>query len=101
MLAEYARRRDFVIGRLRAIPGVTCAEPRGAFYAYPNIGVALAQRHGTTVQFAEKLLDKGGAWPWCPARRSARTSTCVSRYATSMHELERGLDRLHRFIVEQ
>ena len=40
MLAEYAKRRDFVVARLRAIPGVTCAEPRGAFYAYPNIGVA-------------------------------------------------------------
>src|ERR1700674_4554375 len=36
MLAEYRQRRDFVIGRLRAIPGVKCAEPRGAFYAYPN-----------------------------------------------------------------
>src|SRR6476646_7195026 len=31
MLAEYRKRRDFVVQRLRAIPGVTCAEPRGAF----------------------------------------------------------------------
>jgi len=37
MLAEYRKRRDFVVERLRAIPGVQCAEPRGAFYAYPNI----------------------------------------------------------------
>ena len=33
MLAEYARRRKFVLDRLRAIPGVKCAEPGGAFYA--------------------------------------------------------------------
>src|SRR5713226_1163648 len=38
MLAEYRKRRDFVIARLRAIPGVLCSEPKGAFYAYPNIG---------------------------------------------------------------
>src|SRR5437588_128669 len=38
MLAEYRKRRDFVVERLRAIPGVRCAEPRGAFYASPNIG---------------------------------------------------------------
>src|SRR5438105_2197337 len=44
MLAEYRKRRDFVIARLRAIPGVFCAEPKGAFYAYPNIRVALGQK---------------------------------------------------------
>src|SRR5208337_5251698 len=34
MLAEYRKRRDFVVAKLRAIPGVTCNEPRGAFYVY-------------------------------------------------------------------
>src|SRR3954468_5569099 len=43
MLAEYRKRRDLVVQRLRQIPGVTCAEPRGAFYAYPNIGAALGK----------------------------------------------------------
>src|SRR6185369_4299254 len=38
MLSEYCRRREFVLRKLREIPGVTCATPRGAFYAYPNIG---------------------------------------------------------------
>ena len=45
MLAEYRKRRDFVVQRLRAIPGVKIAEPRGAFYAYPNVSVGLPQRH--------------------------------------------------------
>src|SRR6478752_3817483 len=36
MLAEYKTRRDYVIGRLRAMPGVTAQMPHGAFYAYPN-----------------------------------------------------------------
>ncbi len=57
MLAEYARRREFVINRLREIPGVTITPPRGAFYAYPNISVAYG-RNGinNSMQFAEKLL---------------------------------------------
>src|SRR3954447_33874 len=41
MLAEYRRRRDFVVPRLREIPGVECSMPAGAFYAYPNLRGAL------------------------------------------------------------
>src|SRR4051812_11585173 len=40
MLAEYRKRRDFVIERLRSIEGVSIVMPKGAFYAYPNISVA-------------------------------------------------------------
>jgi len=100
MLAEYARRRDFVIGRLRAIPGVRCAEPRGAFYAYPNIGVAFRNGISSTVQFAERLLEKA-AVAVVPGEAFGTDRHVRISYATSMHELERGLERLHRFIVEQ
>jgi aspartate aminotransferase len=100
MLAEYARRRDFVIGRLRAIPGVRCAEPRGAFYAYPNIGVAFGNGISNSVQFAEKLLEKV-AVAVVPGEAFGTDRHVRISYATSMHELERGLERLHRFIVEQ
>jgi aspartate aminotransferase len=59
MLAEYARRRKFVLERLRAIPGVKCAEPGGAFYAYPNISAAFG-RGGikNSVDFSERLLSR-------------------------------------------
>ena len=100
MLAEYAKRRDFVIGRLGAIPGVHCAEPRGAFYAYPNIGVAFRNGISNSAQFAEKLLDKA-AVAVVPGEAFGTDRHVRISYATSMHELERGLERLHRFIVEQ
>ena len=59
MLAEYRKRRDFVIDRLRQIPGVKIGVPKGAFYAYPNIGVALGKGGiRTSMQFAEELLKK-------------------------------------------
>jgi len=100
MLAEYAKRREFVVGRLRAIPGVRCAEPRGAFYAYPNIGVAFRNGISSSVQFAERLLDKA-AVAVVPGEAFGTDRHVRISYATSMHELERGLERMHRFIVEQ
>ena len=66
MLAEYRKRRDFVIARLRAIPGVICAEPKGAFYAYPNIGAAfgkngIANTHAVRRAAAGRGARRGGA----------------------------------------
>jgi aspartate aminotransferase len=99
MLDEYRRRREFVVRRLREIPGVTCAEPMGAFYAYPNVGAAL--RPGgveNTMQFAERLLQQRRV---AVVPGEAFGTDCHIRisYATSMGELERGLDRLHAFIA--
>ncbi|MBK9170469.1 MAG: pyridoxal phosphate-dependent aminotransferase [Bryobacterales bacterium] len=100
MLAEYRRRRDFVVSRLRAIPGVTCAEPRGAFYAYPNIGVVLGHNGiSNTLQFAERLLAESLV-AVVPGEAFGTDRHVRISYATSMQELERGLDRLHEFVVK-
>ncbi len=97
MLAEYRRRRDYVLARLRQIPGVTAAEPKGAFYAYPNVSCAF--RHGITsaFSFAERLLAEEHV-AVVPGEAFGTTNHVRISYATSMGELERGLDRLARFI---
>jgi aspartate aminotransferase len=101
MLAEYRKRRDFVVERLRAIPGVKCAEPRGAFYAYPNVGVALGKNGmETTLQFCDRLLAEAHVAA-VPGEAFGTDRHIRISYATSMHELERGLERLHQFIVKQ
>ncbi len=98
MLAEYRRRRDFTVARLRRIPGVTCAEPRGAFYAYPNIAVALGKNGiETPTQFSERLLAEARV-AVVPGEAFGTDRHVRVSYATSMSELERGLDRIHRFI---
>jgi aspartate aminotransferase len=100
MLAEYRRRRDFVVERLRAIPGVTCQEPRGAFYAYPNVGVVLGKDGiGSMQQLAERLLAEVHL-AVVPGEAFGTDRHVRISYATSMKELERGLDRLHGFIVK-
>jgi aspartate aminotransferase len=100
MLAEYRQRRDFVIGRLRAIPGVKCAEPRGAFYAYPNLGVLLGKNGiQNTMHIAERLLAEAKV-AVVPGEAFGTQQHVRLSYATSMKELERGLDRIHEFIVK-
>jgi aspartate aminotransferase len=100
MLAEYRRRRDFVVERLRAIPGVTCAEPRGAFYAYPNVGVVLGKNGiADTLKLAERLLAEAHV-AVVPGEAFGTDRHIRITYAASMHELERGIDRIHQFIVK-
>ena len=98
MLAEYRRRRDFVVPRLRQIPGVTCNLPEGAFYAYPNISCALGKNGiNTTLDFADRLLKEAFVAVVPGEAFGTETHVRIS-YATSMTELERGLDRLQKFI---
>ncbi|HLH02694.1 MAG TPA: pyridoxal phosphate-dependent aminotransferase [Bryobacteraceae bacterium] len=98
MLAEYRKRRDFVVARLRQIPGVTIGTPKGAFYAYPNISVAYRSgRIKNSLDFAATLLaDEHVAV--VPGEAFGTNDHIRISYATSMKELERGLDRLHKFI---
>ena len=100
MLAEYRKRRDFVVNRLRAIPGVKCAEPRGAFYAYPNMAVAIGKNGiNNSLQLAERLLADAHV-AVVPGEAFGTAHHVRISYATSMHELERGLDRIHQFVVK-
>ena len=100
MLAEYRRRRDFVVNRLRQIPGVSITMPKGAFYAYPNVSVAFGNgRVQTSLDFAGELLAKAHV-AVVPGEAFGTSDHVRISYATSMKELERGLDRVHKFIDE-
>jgi len=98
MLAEYRTRRDFVVNRLRQIPGVFLTMPKGAFYAYPNISVAFQSGVvKNSLEFANKLLADSLV-AVVPGEAFGTSQHIRISYATSLHELERGLDRLHHFI---
>jgi aspartate aminotransferase len=99
MLAEYHKRRNFVVQRLRAIPGVKCAEPRGAFYAYPNLSAAIGKNGiSNSLQLAERLLSEAHV-AVVPGEAFGTEQHVRISYATSMHELERGIERIHQFVV--
>jgi len=98
MLAEYRRRRDFIVPRLRQMPGVECSMPSGAFYAYPNLRGALG-RGGirTPLEFADRLLKEAHV-AVVPGEAFGTDAHVRISYATSMKEIERGLDRIHKFL---
>ena len=100
MLADYRRRRDFVVRRLREIPGVKCAEPRGAFYAFPNVSEVLGKNGmRTSLELSERLLAEAHV-AVVPGEAFGVDRHIRISYAASMQNLKRGLDRVHQFIVE-
>lgn len=58
-VSEVRRRRDYIIPRLNEIPGISCAMPRGAFYAFPKIEDC-AKRFGDDKNFVMSLLERKG-----------------------------------------
>src|SRR4029077_18727661 len=99
MLEIYAKRRKFVLDRLRAIPGVKCAEPGGAFYAYPNISVAFGKGGiKNSLDFSAKLLDKVHV-AVTPGEAFGTNDHVRMSYATSMEQLDKGLNRIAEFMA--
>jgi aspartate aminotransferase len=99
MRAEYIRLRDHVVNGLRAIPGVRCNMPEGAFYAYPNIS-AYFGRGGmkSASDLAGKLLREAHVATVPGEGFGTRDHIRVS-YATSVKELDRGLERMRKFLA--
>ncbi len=100
MLAEYRERRDFALAWLRKIPGVRCHRPRGAFYLYPNVREAMAARGiADTMTLAARLLEEAGVAA-IPGEAFGTGDHLRITFAVSRRELERGLERLERFLKE-
>ena len=99
MLAVYAKRRAFVLGRLRAIPGVKCTEPGGAFYAYPNISTAFGKSGiRNSIDFSARLLEKVHV-AVTPGEAFGTNDHVRMSYATSMEQLDKGLKRIAEFMA--
>jgi aspartate aminotransferase len=96
MLAEYRARRDYVVERLRRIPGFHCVLPHGAFYAFPNVGGALREGE-TAADFAARLLQEAQV-AVVPGEAFGVARHIRISYAASMRELARGLDRIEAFV---
>ncbi|MGH9966390.1 MAG: pyridoxal phosphate-dependent aminotransferase [Pyrinomonadaceae bacterium] len=96
MLAEYSSRRAWLLGALREIPGFTCNEPEGAFYAFPNISGCLKGAVKTSGDFAQRLLEEEQTVVTDGAGFGCEGYIRIS-YATSMEQLQEGVKRMKRF----
>ncbi len=92
-LAEFAKRRSYAHQRLNAMPGIRCVNARGAFYLFPNIARTGLQ----SVEFCARLLDEEKVAA-VPGIAFGADDYIRLSYATSMTNIEKGLDRLERFV---
>jgi len=98
MLAEYARRRERILAGLRAIPGVTCTAPEGAFYVFPNISAHLNSDLPTDTAVAKRLLEQEHV-ALVPGEAFGAPGYVRISYATSLDRIDEGLRRLTRFFA--
>jgi aspartate aminotransferase len=91
-LAEYAKRRAFAHQKLNSIPGISCVNAKGAFYLFPNI----AKLGLKSTEFCAKLLEQEKVAAVPGIAFGADDYLRIS-YATSMANIEKGLDRLEKF----
>jgi aspartate aminotransferase len=100
MLAGYVALRDQVVSGLRAIPGLTCAAPNGAFYAYPNVSHYF-DRAGmnSAADVAHKLLHEAHVVV-VPGEGFGTQDHVRISYATSPENLQRGLERMRDFFAK-
>lgn len=92
-LAEYDRRRTCAWKKLNSIPRVSCVNSRGAFYLFPNI----SQTGLKSTEFCAKLLEQEKVAA-VPGIAFGADDYIRLSYATSMANIEKGLERLERFV---
>ena len=98
MRTEYIQLRDRIVAGLRAIPGVKCNMPEGAFYAFPDVS-AIASRAGIdTSELTSRLLREGHV-VGVPGEAFGLSGHIRFSYATSAAEIDRGLERLRSFFA--
>src|SRR2546421_2190314 len=95
MLAEYARRREWLMKALNDIPGLRCPPPEGAFYAFPEVRGCLKGKLHTSGDFATELLEKEQTVVTDGAGFGAEGFIRIS-YATSLERLQEGVNRIRR-----
>src|SRR5688572_7184519 len=96
MLAEYTSRRAWLLEALREIPGITCNEPEGAFYAFPSVKGVLGGNLLTSEDFAQRLIEEEQTVVTDGTGFGAAGFVRIS-YATSMDQLREGIKRIKRF----
>lgn len=98
MAAEFATRRNYIVDRLRAIPGLTCTLPEGAFYVFPNVSGYFGatgpdSRIESATDLALYLLEEARVALVAGEGFGAPNNVRIS-YATSMANLQKGMDQI-------
>lgn len=100
MLVHFEERKNFIVERLNAIDGVTCSDPQGAFYVFPNISFFFGKTVGNkeikgSVDLTDYLLDDAKV-AVVPGEAFGAEGHIRLSYATSMDNIKIGLERIEK-----
>jgi aspartate aminotransferase len=103
MREVYDRRRKTIVSMLSEIPGVSCAQPQGAFYAFPNLEGLLGRRLGasvprTTLELAKVVLEEARV-AFVPGEAFGAPGYGRFSYALADDQLVEGLTRLAKLVA--
>jgi aspartate aminotransferase len=98
MVQEFKRRRDFMVKKLNAMPGVKCFKPRGAFYVFPDFSAHMerefrGKKIKNSVEFCQFLLNEVKVAA-VPGSAFGGEGHIRLSYATSMKNIREGLKRI-------
>lgn len=104
MRLAFLERRDYIVKRINSIPDVSCIKPNGAFYVMMNIEKLVGKTLGGKLienddDFAVALLEKALV-AVVPCSGFGMKNFVRWSYAASMENIEKGLDRLEKFVTE-
>lgn len=93
MRRAFAQRRQVMLHRINAIPGLSCAKPDGAFYLFPDISLTGLK----SLEFCNALLEARQV-AVIPGMAFGADNNIRLSYATDMTTIEKGMDRLEKFV---
>jgi aspartate aminotransferase len=93
MLAAFTKRRQVMLERINAIPGLNCPKPDGAFYLFPDISKTGLK----SLDFCNALLEEHQV-AVIPGIAFGADNNIRLSYATDLATIEKGLDRLEKFV---
>jgi aspartate/methionine/tyrosine aminotransferase len=96
MVATWSERREIIVRGLRALPGVRCTMPAGAFYAFPNVA---ATGIASNVLQTRLLNEEGVALLSGASFGTMGEGYLRLSYATSTEQIEEALFRMDRFLA--
>jgi aspartate aminotransferase len=103
MLVEFQKRRDIIVQGLNAIPGVSCLNPQGAFYVFPDVshyyGRSFAGKAITcSAEMAAYLLDESNV-ALVPGAEFGHDEHIRLSYATSTENIHKGVARIREALI--
>jgi aspartate aminotransferase len=100
MLVQFKKRRDFLVSGFRSLEGVSCYNPKGAFYVFPNLSTVIGKSFNgkkieSSTSFTALLLEEFHT-AVVPGVEFGKEGYLRLSFATSMEVIEKGFERIKK-----